>query len=171
MAKIWLLGDTHFGHAKMLEYCDRPGGFENRILKGLKVIDEKSILIHLGDFCIGDDKKWHDIFFRALKAHKAILVKGNHDGKSNSWYYSNGWDFVCEHFTDTCFGKKILFSHVPLSRRKHDDYDLNIHGHFHNSDHRSHEPELVAIKNKRQKLFAVEYTNYQPVLLKTFLGL
>jgi calcineurin-like phosphoesterase family protein len=163
---IHLIADTHFLHIKMTEYCNRPADYDNRIMKALCKIPHSDILIHLGDIGMGEDQKVHDTFIKPLKCKK-WLVLGNHDHKSNSWYINNGWDFVCKKFYATYYGKRILFSHKP----EKDDgyYDLNIHGHFHNSDHRSQEPELLAIKNDKQKLFALEYTNYQPVLLKTFI--
>jgi len=172
MPKIFLIADSHMGHTKMLEYCNRPTNFEDKILKGLRTIDSKSILIHLGDFCIGNDKKWHKEFFNHSNARRHILVRGNHDmSKSDNWYYNHGWDFVCKTFTGKYFGKKILFSHKPLMRLTHDNYDINVHGHFHNTDHRSHELKLRLIRNKHQKLLAIENTDYKPVPLKAFLGL
>lgn len=169
--KIFIISDTHLGHDKLVEYNNRPSDFTNKILKGLQTIKEDDILIHLGDICMGQDTKWHTEFFNHSNARRHILVKGNHDRKSNSWYYSHGWDFVCDNFTITAFSKKILFSHVPLMRLTHGIYDFNIHGHFHNADHRRHELKFRIIKNKKHRLLAIEYTNYQPVSLQTFLGL
>lgn len=171
MSKIFLVSDTHFNHNKLIEYCDRPVNFEDRILKGLKILCEDDILIHLGDFCIGKDDKWHREYLKCSNAKKNILVRGNHDSKSDSWYYERGWDFICKTFTAKYFGKKILFSHIPKMRLTHGNYDINIHGHFHNANHRRRELKLRLLKNKRQKLLALEHTNYQPVLLETFLGL
>ena len=90
----------------------------------------------------------HKFIVDELKCKK-ILVKGNHDSKSNSWYLEHGWDFVCEEFKDTLYGKNILFSHYP--KVWDGVYDLNIHGHFHNSDHRRHEEIFLKEKNGYQK--------------------
>jgi calcineurin-like phosphoesterase family protein len=79
------------------------------------------------------------------------------------WYLNRGWDFVADSFTVDIYGGEILFSHVP---KRDTGYMLNIHGHFHNSDHRRHEPDLVAVKNERQILVAMEYNNYQPFSLR-----
>lgn len=164
---IWLITDTHFGHEQMIEYCNRPIGFEYKILHNLvNAVKENDVLIHLGDFCIGDDEHWHNKFMTDA-AGKKWLVRGNHDHKSNSWYLSHGWDMVCDQFRDKYFGKIIMFSHKPVVCDG--EYDINIHGHFHNSDHRRQELELMAIKNGYQKLLALEYTNYQPVNLEKFI--
>lgn len=159
----WIISDTHFGHDKMQEFCGRPNGYEHIILESLhKTMSVSDTLIHLGDICIGQDAEWHERLRKVFG--RKWLVRGNHDSKSMSWYLDHGWDFVADSFTMDIYGGEILFSHVP----KFDTgYMLNIHGHFHNSDHRRHEPELVKIKNTRQVLVAIEYNNYQPYSLKT----
>ena len=164
--RIWLITDTHFNHKELIPDCGRPENFEKLIYKGLNLIGEKDILVHLGDICVGGDRQVHEDIIKPLKFTK-ILVRGNHDGKSDNWYLNHGWDFVCERFQDTYFGKRILFSHMPIAWNE--DYDINIHGHFHNINEKYHEPELKAIKNSYQTLLAVEYTEYEPVLLEKFL--
>lgn len=162
---IWLITDTHFGHDKMLEYCNRPTDFNETLEKNLMELHD-GVLIHLGDICIGRDSYWHEKIFQKLDVKK-WLVKGNHDKKSNSWYLNHGWDCVVDGMNLEMYGKKICLSHRP----KQDDfwYDINIHGHFHNTDHRTYEPALIAIANMKQKLLAVEYTGYKPVLLRTLI--
>ena len=108
----------------------------------------------------------HDKYIKSLECTK-ILVKGNHEHKSNNWYLNCGWNFVCKTFKDKYFGKKILFSHKP--KVDDNDYDINLHGHFHNNEHRKLEPDLVAIKNDKQFCFILENTNYSPVLLETII--
>lgn len=172
--KIWLITDTHFNHDKMPEYCGRPIGFEELIMMGLARISPQDLLIHLGDVCVGKDEYWHERL-RALP-FKKWLVLGNHDHKSLSWYISHGWDYVGEEIKLKMFGKNILLSHTPLRG----DFDINIHGHFHNTLHRLLEKQWVTPDEEKRnekdlgnltpkhKLLAVEYTNYQPVLLSTF---
>jgi len=58
---------------------------------------------------------------------------------------------------------KILFSHKPQIDT---GYDLNIHGHFHNSDHRRQEPELKAIANPKHHLIMMEH-HYEPQSLRS----
>jgi len=163
----WLTTDTHFGHNKMVEYCSRPADFSEIILANLdKVVKDGDILIHLGDICIGSDREWNDRL-RTIKG-KHWLVRGNHDEKSTVWYLERGWDMVCDQFRSKYLGENIMFSHKPVVWDGL--YDINIHGHFHNSDPRRHESELLFIKNGYQKLLALEYTNYEPVSLKSFIG-
>ena len=164
--KIFIISDTHFNHTKpMVDWCGRPENFEELLWKGLEKLPEDCLLIHLGDICIGNDLEVHNAI--ADLPYRKVLVKGNHDSKSNSWYFEHGWDFVCDRFDFEMFGKKIAFTHIPIAWDGY--HDFNIHGHFHNSDHRRQEPELQKIKNGYQKLYAPEYENYLPVKLSKFL--
>jgi len=187
--KVYLITDTHFSHTeKMMLYCNRPKDYEDRIIEGISKLKEEDILIHLGDVCIGDDKYNNRLFCEKCKARK-ILVKGNHDKKSNRWYLEHGWDFVCYKFQDKFFGKTILFSHQP-QRYESDlvntqygagNFDINIHGHFHNTLHRLLEGRYLVEGEKERnkedlmvltgfhKLLAIEYTNYKPISLEKFL--
>jgi calcineurin-like phosphoesterase family protein len=160
---FWIISDSHFGHNKLKQF-GRPEHFEIRILNGLSKISSEDILIHLGDICIGDDAAWHQQL-KKIFCHK-WLVLGNHDGKSMSWYLSHGWSSVNTYFAFNIFGKHILFSHIP----KIDiGYDLNIHGHLHDNQHRANDPEILAVKNNKQILVAIEQNNYQPYNLKTLI--
>ena len=72
-------------------------------------------MMNLGDICIGKDEEWHLRLMDATSGFKRkILVRGNHDNKSYSWYYDHGWDFVCETMRMRFRGKEIVFSHMPI---------------------------------------------------------
>jgi len=162
----------------MTEYCGRPDNFEDIIKAELSnVVTRDDILIHLGDICIGRDKE-KNTWFGTLPCHK-ILVRGNHDKKSNRWYLVHGWDFVCEAFSDRLYDKNILFSHHP---KNVDGYDLNIHGHFHNSlprllrgefvvdgEEECNRQDLHRLTEDKHKLIALENTDYRPVDLEKLL--
>jgi calcineurin-like phosphoesterase family protein len=165
--RYWLLSDTHFGHQMLVDKGFRPKDFEELILDGLQGNGEGDVLIHLGDFCMGQDSLWHLNFFN-FKFSKRILVRGNHDKKSDTWYYKQGWDFVCDSFTLNKYGKRIIFSHEPIP---HHGAGINIHGHWHDNDHRI-EPEFRDwYSEDKYKLFSLERTNYKPVPLQEFLNL
>lgn len=165
--KIWITTDNHHGHDKLIEY-GRPADFTEKIFKNFKIIKPGDILINLGDFCIGKDQEWHETYFNFMPGVRHILIRGNHDSKSNTWYLTHGWDMVCEYFSLEMFGKKILFSHYPMAWDGY--YDVNIHGHFHDTDHRWLEPQFMKIANGYQKLLALEKTDYKPVLLEHFIN-
>jgi len=147
--KYWITTDTHFGHKMLLDNGHREEGFEKRILRALEDVQNFSkppsdILIHLGDFCIGEDEKWQEEFRKhTMHFKKKILIRGNHDNKSYNWYYNHGWDFVCETMRLRAFGKELLFSHMPVLAEDSEfttyhKVDMNIHGHLHGKGKYSH---------------------------------
>lgn len=153
----WIITDTHFGHAKLVNEGHRPVGFEEKIFKSIMDnYEANDVLIHFGDISFDKDAEWHD----RLKEIFCLrwLIKGNHDKHSSSWYISHGWHFVGDEITLTLYGYKILLSHIP---KKDSGYDINIHGHFHDTDHRKHEPQIAAILNDKHVLLALEFNNYQ----------
>ena len=176
--RYWLITDTHYGHDKMVEYCGRPANFEKQItVNWKKMVKPEDVIIHLGDVCIGSDPLYnHGITW--LPGRK-ILVRGNHDKKSIAWYFNAGWDFVCDSFSMEFAGKNILFSHQPKEIGK---FDLNIHGHFHNQLPRLLRGEWVVSGEKERNHYdlailtdkhlnlSIEETNYQPVLLESFIS-
>jgi calcineurin-like phosphoesterase family protein len=155
----WIITDTHFGHKKMQEYCGRPEGFEETIIKNIHhTVQYGDVLIHLGDFCIYKDEEWHERFM-ANCAGKRWLIRGNHDKKSLGWYFDHGWDCVADEITLAVFGKSIIFSHRPTAS---DKYDLNIHGHMHNT---GHHPEMIPRITPRSRLIIMEH-HYSPMNLR-----
>lgn len=135
--KIYATSDTHFGHDKLVELSGRPIDFGDRLLKNIKQ-NSGDLLIHCGDFCIKDDVKHTERFMEAAKGFKKkVLVRGNHDNKSDSWYYSQGWDFVCRSMALKIFGKHVVFTHAPIGANsilvgeEQTNYYMNIHGHLH----------------------------------------
>lgn len=164
--KYWLTTDTHFGHKQMIDYCGRPDDFDKIIRRHLiEMVKPDDLLIHLGDVCIGNDRE-NNAFFRELGC-RTVLVKGNHDGKSHTWYMDNGWTLCADRFDMEYGGKRIAFTHIPVGWDGY--FDLNIHGHFHNANHRRYEEDLKKTLNGYHKLLALEYTDYKPVLLDKFL--
>ncbi|QGH73313.1 MAG: hypothetical protein [Siphoviridae sp. cttb18] len=163
--KYYIITDTHFNHKKLIEY-GRQENFEELIWKGLKELPQDCTLIHLGDICIGNDLEVHSkLNYTLSNTIKRILVKGNHDNKSNTWYLEHGWDFVCKSMSDHFYGQYITFSHEPIKGVK----NINIHGHFHDDEHRKRESDSY-YKPSLHKLLAIERTNYYPVSLEKFLS-
>lgn len=161
--KLYIISDTHFGHEKIIEYCNRPNNHEEIISRNLSVLSPQDCLIHLGDICIGKDSLHHDIRICKIPCKK-ILVMGNHDSKSWNWYMEHGWDFVCDSFKLKYAGKIICFSHKP--QPWDGDWEVNVHGHLHNLGHRENEYKEL---KQWHRLYAPELMNYQPVELAKFI--
>lgn len=166
MRPVYVTTDTHFNHkALWKEFNIRPKYFETKILQSHYNIPEDAILIHLGDFCIGRDKEAHRVWNKATgHIRTRILVKGNHDKRTDSWYYRHHWDLVVDNLAMALFGKRMLFSHVPVPREdtSRDFSDVNIHGHTHASLHRDKEVRDYYDENYHLEI-ALENTDYQPV--------
>lgn len=172
MKKVFIHTDTHLGHRMLIDKGYRSADYEERIYRHLKQLQLDDVLIHLGDVCLGAEAGNHKIFHSYAKCQTKILVRGNHDHKSNAWYLEHGWTFVCESFSDKYFGKRIIFSHVPIPQTN--DFDLNIHGHLHDNGHRLADLEKAGVNfsynSEWHRLLAIEYTNYGQVSLEALIA-
>jgi calcineurin-like phosphoesterase family protein len=151
--KIFVTTDTHFGHHQLVsDFQARPEDFEIRIVYNWhRMIGQDDMVIHLGDLVVGKPVDWTSIV-PTLPGRK-ILVIGNHDKKTISWYLKNGIDFCCSSFMWEIFGLRILFSHEPIIDGI---FDLNIHGHLHSRQHR------ILKCDTQHYLLCLEQTSYQP---------
>jgi calcineurin-like phosphoesterase family protein len=144
----------------METYCGRPTDFSDKIIMGLRQnIKPDDVLIHLGDFCIGDGEKWHRLF-NAVTPSNRWLLRGNHDRKSNTWYHNNGWSIIADEITMRLYGVNIILSHRPIERDG--DY-VNVHGHQHNTGHHDE-----CSMDSRHKLVYMEH-NYKPINLRNII--
>lgn len=177
--KYYIITDTHYNHVeKMMVYCGRPDNYEELLEKSMSALTKDDVLIHLGDICIGKDKEMHEKHIAPLTCKK-WLIKGNHDKKSDIWYLENGWDFVADSMAFRFNGKNILFSHIPILAQE--EYDYNIHGHFHNNLDRllkrdfrvegeeDRNKDTLSILTDKHKLLSIEKTKYKMVELGEFL--
>ncbi len=168
----YIVSDNHFNHWNINRYCKR--GYpsldkmnSDMIAKWNRIVRPEDMVIHVGDLCFtkGESKKVAEII-KQLNGRK-ILVKGNHDRKSYSWYLTHGIEFICERFMWEFNNKKILFIHSP-----HDvDYrDLRvcnyiIHGHSHDKGNFIHTRKQCKIIN-----VSVEHIKFTPMNLVTLLN-
>lgn len=169
--KIFVTSDTHFGHDKLVELSGRPVDFSDKILRSL-FITAGDLLIHCGDFCIGNDERHMENFrLNTQGFKKKILVRGNHDGKSDKWYLDAGFDFVCENFSAKYFGKRVLFSHIPVrpTDAVMNSFDMNIHGHLHGNGHRAAEFEGTEYNSEWHYDLAPELHDYKIINLESIL--
>ena len=122
---IYLITDTHFGHENIKKYCNRPDNFEKIIEENLnKTLTNDDLLIHLGDVAFK-----RELINKFCKLPgKKILIKGNHDKCTDSFYMTAGFTLVAEEITLNIEGYRLLFTHRPKFGH---EADINIHGHFH----------------------------------------
>ena len=151
----WVIADTHFGHSKLVEEEIRPPKFGTKIIKAWGTqVSHDDLLIHLGDVAIPDSDKDLWMLLAGLPGKK-ILVMGNHDKRSATWYMKRGWSLACDAFE---LGG-VLFTHEPRDERDLDHVNYNVHGHLHEGTHRPFDP------SPKHRLVALEKTGYGPILL------
>ncbi len=169
----WLISDTHFNHSKLEDWGGRSGDWQERIYKGLKQIPIGDTLIHLGDICIGNDLEIHEKLFNPgfcvlWPNKKAILVRGNHDKKSTTWYNEHGWSFVCDQIGLQFHGVDILLSHRPMPPDTW-RWRYNIHGHTHGNMHRAEEYSAWYDAKNFHIDISPEIVGYAPIRLDTLM--
>lgn len=139
--QTFLTADTHFFHATLWRLWGRPEDSDKRIVTNWnQAVGKNDTVLHLGDLVFSNKEKAMEIC-RKLNGNK-YLIRGNHDGQSETWLKDCGFTTVEPVFKR--FGNKddtlttVLFTHEPV-------FDLplgwfNIHGHLHGNSHRGNVP-------------------------------
>jgi calcineurin-like phosphoesterase family protein len=159
-SNVWFIADTHFGHSKIIEYCNRP--FPNADIMDFNMIQRWNEVVwkddkvyHLGDFALGNKEQVASIV-EQLNG-KIYLVKGNHDTRPNQWYRDCGFAEVYDH--PIIIMDYLVLSHEPLPFVMNQMY-CSAYGHIHNSP-------LYKTWGKNSACMCVERHNYYPVNLET----
>lgn len=113
---VYILSDTHFGDSdcKLMDKDWITPEEQINIIN--EIVHKNDTFVHLGD--VGDPK-----YVPMIKAHKKILILGNHDAKGK---YKDLFDEVYD--GPLFIADKILLSHEPIYELR---FCLNIHGHDH----------------------------------------
>jgi calcineurin-like phosphoesterase family protein len=160
----YVISDHHFGHANIIDYCDRPfttpGQMDSEMLdRFYETIDPADILIHLGDVAMDmRDGETTIEYFRRLDGD--ILVQGNHDIGLNP-------DEAPFPVLDSCIIEhgdyRFYCTHRPEDIP--DGWEgWALHGHHHNNN--TEEYPFVACDDQRINVSS-ELLNYRPVTLET----
>jgi len=189
MDEARFISDTHYGHANIIKYCDRPFTYpetyemDMMMLAHFKEADAAGkTIFHCGDFLFNTKNLLKDAW-RPTGQHYIVL--GNHDkgadptGKHRALYgeyfthiigTSSTWKtHTLRILVD---GVAVVLSHEP--QRHLGDAQYNVYGHHHNNLVRpnTHDPELVErdygwiFDNDRYYNAGVELTNYKAVSLE-----
>jgi len=134
MANIFLISDTHFGHAGMCQFLLADGSKarpwtdpdemdQHMIENWNKTVRPNDKVYHLGDVAI---KRAKIAVMQQLNGEK-VLIKGNHDIFKANDYLPFFKDIRGTHKLD-----KFLLSHIPLHPFCLDSWvQCNFHGHLH----------------------------------------
>jgi len=175
----WWTSDTHFSHANIIKYCDRPfssvGHMNGEMLaRWNRLVKPGDTVYHLGDLALGPIDESLSLT-AALHGHR-FLVPGNHDRISSLpehrkhrdrfvvAYERAGWTILPEVFEMEIGGYPVVVSHYPYAGDSHDkdrftkvrpvDHGLPvIHGHVHDT----------FVTSGRQFNVGVDVRGYQPV--------
>ena len=154
MAEIRFIADTHFGHANVIKFDNRPFKTieehdEALITYWNETVDEKDTTYILGDFCWKTEMHWFDLL-QKLKGKK-FLVKGNHDLKTMTTKTQNCFIGIEKGIQDLKYhGNKIIMCHFPILTYPYaiSPNGYMLHGHVHNSI----EHNLVVKWTKEERL-------------------
>lgn len=160
--RTWIISDTHFGHANIIKYCNRPYDHNGIMLRNWEeLIQPQDYVLHLGDVSI-----WHRSHARWAQVTKTLpgkkfLILGNHDGQwtEKQWYGVAGFTVTPPFVHDG-----IYFSHYPTAPSP--QWEYNVHGHSHtHAPFRKYEKMQTTYYN-----VSVEGTSYKPIRLGEILN-
>lgn len=159
MAKeVFLISDTHFGHANVIKYSERPFVSVEEMDEALvdlwnSMVGPKDKVYHLGDVAMG---KPHIATMGRLNGDK-VLIKGNHDIHPLKFYTPWFRDIRGSHKLDN-----YIITHIPVHPMSKERFSGNIHGHLHEK----------VINDMWYQSVSVEQINYTPIafeeLIKRF---
>jgi len=131
--EVWFTSDTHFYHANIIRFCNRPFksvGEMNDVLianwNGL--VAPRDTVYHLGDFSMGDGFR----VFRRLNGN-ICLIKGNHD--KDKWLRDMPFGWVKDVYflkAGKRANKWLWLSHYAHRRWPNAHHgSLHLYGHSH----------------------------------------
>lgn len=154
--KVLMISDTHFGHANIIGYENRPfeslSQMDEELIKNWNsVVNKHDVIYHLGDFAFHYNEQKLKQLISRLNGHK-VLIMGNHDGNHNAKFWRNvGFEEVYRY--PIIYKGFYILSHEPVYLNDHMPY-VNLHGHIHSKKYDS--TQYVNL--------SVEVINYTPVL-------
>lgn len=129
MVDIWLISDTHFGHANIIKYCNRPFADAEEMDAVLienwnRTVKPQDHVYHLGDVAVSP-QRLHQVLPRLL-GHKRLIL-GNHDNHAPMADYVKHFERIM------CWRlfKPLLLTHVPIHPDSFGKAAINVHGHTH----------------------------------------
>lgn len=136
MSKIFYIADTHFGHANILRFDQRPFKDLEEMHDVLidnwnRVVASADWVYILGDFCWGKEPDWKE-FLKKLPGHK-VLIRGNHDLKEMSSSLRNLFQDVRDYKEIKDNGRRVILSHylILFYRASHNPNVYHLCGHVH----------------------------------------
>ena len=135
MSKNFYISDTHWSHANILHFDNRPWTtieeHDKVLIKNWNsVVSNQDTVYILGDFHWGKEHQWIETL-EQLNGNK-VLIKGNHDisPQKSKKYFQDIKDY--KEIDDN--GRRIILCHYPMPYFKNHYYGYyHLYGHVHNS--------------------------------------
>ena len=171
MPSVFLVSDTHFGHAGVCRFVRNDGVTKLRPWDTAEEMDEAMVkawnervrptdkVYHLGDVVI--NRKALGIM-RRLNGDK-VLIRGNHDIFKDTDYREHFRELRAYHVMNG-----MILSHIPIHSESLGRFGTNIHGHTHAN--RVMMPgfngKITDIVDVRYHCVCVEQTDFAPILFE-----
>lgn len=177
MPSVFLVSDTHFGHAGVCRFTLDDGVTKLRPWTDPEEMDEDMVrmwnetvkptdkVYHLGDVVI--NRRALKIMHR-LNGDK-VLIRGNHDIFRDDEYREHFRELRAYHVMNG-----MILSHIPIHESSLGRFGVNIHGHLHAN--RVRKPLKVDVRtgtvvysneiDVRYHCVCVEQTDFRPILFE-----
>ena len=168
MPSVFLVSDTHFGHAGVCRFLRDDGVTKLRPWEDPAEMDEAMVelwnqtvkpndkVYHLGDVVI--NRKALQLLYR-LNGDK-VLIKGNHDIFKLHDYTEHFRDIRGYHVMNN-----MILSHIPVHSESKGRFSANIHGHTH-----ANRVKVQGTIDPWYHCVCVEQTSYRPILFEEVLA-
>lgn len=174
-AENYYIADTHFGHNRIIELCNRPFKDVEEMNKQLiknwnDTVTDDDVVYILGDFALTISSKEEVCTILSELKGKKHLIIGNHD---ETWLSKMDKSDLEKYFETTPMymtiikndSEKIGLCHYPILSFP----GIIIHGHIHNN--KNQQDGWDFIKDSPNILNAsVEVNNYRPVTLNELIA-
>ncbi len=171
MPSVFLVSDTHFGHAGVCRFMRNDGVTKLRPWDSAEEMDEEMVrrwnervrptdkVYHLGDVVI--NRKALGIM-RRLNGDK-VLIRGNHDIFKDTDYREHFRDLRAYHVMNG-----MILSHIPIHPESLGRFGVNIHGHLHANRvmHVGFNGKQTDVVDTRYHCVCVEQTDFAPILFE-----
>lgn len=171
--KIFFTSDTHFGHANIIRFCNRPYRDVNHMNQELinnwnSVVDANDIVFHLGDFAFAGSEVFENVI-KQLNG-RIYWILGNHDYKNFRPHYQQYFEHIAPKMVISVDGQPIILNHEPLlcfGGQLNNRY-WQLFGHVHTS-HQDYSKQGCDIERMTQMStptmydVGVDYNHYTPI--------
>ena len=134
---LFFTADTHFGHKNIIDYCKRPFRDVEEMNETLidnwnSIVGKNDIVLHLGDFGMGDAVEWNRILERLNG--RIYLVAGNHDLRALSSGVITRFEGISMQMLIQIGKRRIYLNHYPfLCFSGSEKENWQLFGHVHSN--------------------------------------